>query len=157
MTYSQDLGQKPAEKTSADYFQNPKPKLQDESLTSKKVTRYLQHSSSACPFPGFVFLYGTRLLQNTKHSHCVTASWRAVFCRHCNEYGQVVLNKHERSWKDARHNGETQSLLQSLGNNSVNCYLAEHWVFGQHSIIIFMSVSHIAQHSADLSIEWKNR
>lgn len=65
----------------------------------------------------------------------------------------MVLNKCEGNWKDARHDGETQSSLQSLGNNSVNCYLAEHQVFGQHFIIIFMFVSHTAQDSADMSNE----
>lgn len=39
------LGRNPAGKTSADYLQNQKFKVQDESLAFKKVTRYLQHTA----------------------------------------------------------------------------------------------------------------
>lgn len=69
------LGRKPAGKTSADYFQNQKSKVQDESLAFKNVTRYLQHTA-ALPATSwaFCFIMVYKLLQNTEHSHCVTAS-----------------------------------------------------------------------------------
>lgn len=121
---------------------------------SRKVTRYLQHrSSSACPFLGFLFLYGIRTPTEYKTFPLCCSLLESVFCRHCNEYSQALLNKCERSWKDTRHDGEPQRQLQSLGNNSDNCYLAEHQVFRWHFIIIFMFVSHTAQHSACLSNE----
>lgn len=136
-------GRKSAGKTAADRFQNPRSELHAEPLVSEKVSRYSQRAV-ALPAPSLLFFFfcfftARRLLQHTKCSHCAAASLSA-FCRHCYEYSQVVLKKCEGSWKEARHDGELQVSLQSLGNNSVNCHLAEHRVFVQHFVIIFRSV-----------------
>lgn len=140
-----------AGKTSAAFFQNPRSKLLDKPLPSQKSQQVLAtHGSSACSFLGPLILYSKQsvpiVLQPLRGCFLQTSPW-------IRSSGVFVLNKCEGSWKDARHSGELHIGLQSLGNNSVNCYLAEHRVFVQHFVIIFMFVSHTSQHSADLL--WK--
>lgn len=137
------LGRKPAGKTSADYLQNQKFKVQDESLSFKKVTRYLQHTASLpAPSWAFCFFMAYRLLWNTKHSHCVTALWTTFPAMNMIKLYQLHVEEVERrqsQWRNLKPIAEFGKCF---------CQLLLSGTPGIRQYFFIIIIMFVAQHSA---------